>query len=138
VHVQRHLPTEEATELIGLTRELAREELAPRVDEYEAQSRFPREVFTTLGKAGLLGLPYDERYGGAAQPYEVYLQVVEELATVWASVAEGVSVHTLACFPLATFGTEEQRERWLPDLVGGSCWGRTASPSRRAAPTRQR
>jgi len=123
VPVQRHLPTEEATELIGLTRELAREELAPRVDEYEAQSRFPREVFATLGKAGLLGLPYDERYGGGGQPYEVYLQVVEELATVWASVAEGVSVHTLACFPLATFGTEAQRERWLPDLVGGELLG---------------
>jgi alkylation response protein AidB-like acyl-CoA dehydrogenase len=123
VPVQRHLPTEEATELIGLTRELAREELAPRVDEYEAESRFPREVFTTLGKAGLLGLPYDERYGGGGQPYEVYLQVVEELATVWATVAEGVSVHTLACFPLAAFGTDEQRERWLPDLVGGELLG---------------
>ena len=121
--VQRHLPTEEAAELLGLTRELAREELAPRVDEYEAESRFPREVFTTLGKAGLLGLPYDERYGGGGQPYEVYLQVVEELATVWASVAEGVSVHTLACFPLAAFGTDEQRERWLPDLVGGELLG---------------
>ena len=121
--VQRHLPTEEATELIGLTRELAREELAPRVDEYEAESRFPREVFTTLGKAGLLGLPYDERYGGGGQPYEVYLQVVEELATVWATVAEGVSVHTLACFPLAAFGSDEQRERWLPDLVGGELLG---------------
>jgi len=123
VPVQRHLPTEEATELIGLTRELAREELAPRVDEYEAESRFPREVFTTLGKAGLLGLPYDERYGGGGQPYEVYLQVVEELATVWATVAEGVSVHTLACFPLAAFGSDEQRERWLPDLVGGELLG---------------
>ncbi len=121
--VERHLPTEEARELIGLTRELAREELAPRVDTYEAESRFPREVFTTLGKAGLLGLPYDERWGGSAQPYEVYLQVVEELATVWASVAEGVSVHTLACYPLAAFGTDEQRDRWLPDLVGGELLG---------------
>ena len=62
--VDRHLPTEEATELLALTRELAREELAPRVSEYEAEGRFPREVFATLGKAGLLGLPYDERYGG--------------------------------------------------------------------------
>jgi alkylation response protein AidB-like acyl-CoA dehydrogenase len=123
VPVQRHLPTDEATELLALTRELAREELAPRVASYEAESRFPREVFTTLGKAGLLGLPYDERYGGGGQPYEVYLQVVEELATVWASVAEGVSVHTLSCFPLAAFGTEEQRERWLPDMVGGGLLG---------------
>ena len=121
--VQRHLPTDEAVELLALTRELAREELAPRVVSYEAESRFPREVFSTLGKAGLLGLPYDEKYGGGGQPYEVYLQVVEELATVWASVAEGVSVHTLSCFPLAAFGTEEQRERWLPDMVGGELLG---------------
>jgi alkylation response protein AidB-like acyl-CoA dehydrogenase len=123
VPVERHLPTEEATELLALTRELAREELAPRVAATEAEGRFPRDVFRTLGKAGLLGLPYDERYGGGGQPYEVYLQVVEELATTWASVAEGVSVHTLSCYPLATFGTEEQRDRWLPDLVGGELLG---------------
>lgn len=121
--VERHLPTEEATELLALTRELAREELAPRVAEYEADARFPREVFHTLGKAGLLGLPYDERYGGGGQPYEVYLQVVEELATTWASVAEGVSVHTLSCFPLAAFGSDAQRERWLPEMVGGELLG---------------
>lgn len=121
--VDRHLPTEEATELLALTRELAREELAPRVAAYEAEGRFPREVFRTLGKAGLLGLPYEERYGGGGQPYEVYLQVVEELATTWASVAEGVSVHTLSCYPLSAFATEEQRERWLPDMVGGELLG---------------
>jgi alkylation response protein AidB-like acyl-CoA dehydrogenase len=123
VPVDRHLPTEEAAELLALTREIAREELAPRVVTYEAESRFPREVFRTLGKAGLLGLPYDERYGGGGQPYEVYLQVVEELATVWASVAEGVSVHTLACYPLSAYGTDEQRGQWLPDMVGGELLG---------------
>jgi len=123
VAVERHLPTAEARELIGLTREIARGELAPRVAADEAAGRFPRDVFATLGKAGLLGLPYPERWGGAEQPYEVYLQVVEELATVWGTVAEGVSVHTLACVPLAQFGSDEQRDRWLPDLVGGDLLG---------------
>ncbi len=121
--VERHLPTEEATALLELTRELVREELAPRAAEHEAESRFPREVFRTLGKAGLLGLPYPEEHGGGGQPYEVYLQVVEELATVWATVAEGVSVHTLACYPLAQFGTDEQRALWLPDMIGGDLLG---------------
>ena len=119
----RFLPTDEARELLALTREIAREELAPKAAAYEAESRFPREAFRTLGKAGLLGLPYGEQYGGGGQPYEVYLQVVEELASVWGSVAEGVSVHTLACFPLAQFGTEEQRRQWLPDMVGGELLG---------------
>jgi alkylation response protein AidB-like acyl-CoA dehydrogenase len=119
----RILPTDEARELLALTREIAREELAPKAAAYEAESRFPREAFRTLGKAGLLGLPYGEQYGGGGQPYEVYLQVVEELASVWGSVAEGVSVHTLACFPLAQFGTEGQRQQWLPDMVGGELLG---------------
>jgi alkylation response protein AidB-like acyl-CoA dehydrogenase len=120
---ERMLPTEEAQALLELTRELCRAELAPRVDAYEEESRFPREVFRTLGRAGLLGLPYPEEHGGGGQPYEVYLQVVEELGTVWATIAEGVSVHTLACFPLAAYGTDEQRKRWLPDLVGGELLG---------------
>jgi alkylation response protein AidB-like acyl-CoA dehydrogenase len=121
--VERHLPSEEAEALLELTRELVRGELAAKAASYEAESRFPREVFRTLGKAGLLGLPYDQEYGGGGQPYEVYLQVLEELATVWATVAEGVSVHTLACFPLASFGTDEQRAHWLPDMVGGELLG---------------
>lgn len=121
--VERHLPNEEANALLELTRELVRAELAPRAATYEAESRFPREVFHTLGKAGLLGLPYPEEYGGGGQPFEVYLQVVEELAIGWATIAEGVSVHTLSCFPLAAFGTEEQRSRWLPDMVGGDLLG---------------
>ncbi len=121
--VERHLPTPEAVALLDLTRELVREELAPIASTYEAESRFPREVFNTLGKAGLLGLPYPEEYGGGGQPFEVYLQVVEELATGWATIAEGVSVHTLACFPLAAFGTDEQRDRWLPEMVGGELLG---------------
>jgi alkylation response protein AidB-like acyl-CoA dehydrogenase len=121
--VDRELPTDESRELLGLTRDLAREELAPKAAAYEAESHFPREVFRTLGKAGLLGLPYPEELGGGGQPYEVYLQVVEELATVWATVAEGISVHTLSCFPLAQYGTDEQRARWLPDMVGGELLG---------------
>jgi alkylation response protein AidB-like acyl-CoA dehydrogenase len=53
----------------------------------------------------------------------VYLQALEEMAAVWSAVAVGVSVHALSCFPLATFGTEEQRRRWLPDMLGGDRLG---------------
>ncbi|GAA3515539.1 acyl-CoA dehydrogenase [Actinocatenispora rupis] len=117
------LPTEEATELLGLAAEIADGELAPRAADFEARGEFPREVFRTLGRAGLLSLPYPEEYGGADQPYEVYLQVVEELARRWLSVALGVSVHTLSCFPVAEFGTDEQRKRFLPDMLGGEQLG---------------
>ena len=117
------MPTPESEALIELTRELASAELAPHAAEFEDRGEFPRDVFRTLGRSGLLGLVYPEEHGGAAQPYEVYLQVLEELSSAWLAVGLGVSVHTLACFPLARYGTDEQRKRWLPDMVGGELLG---------------
>ena len=79
---------------------------------------FPREVFRTLGDAGLMSLPYESAFGGGDLPFHDYLQVLEELATVWGSVALGVSVHALACFPLAT--TERTSRRGLADRAYSS------------------
>jgi len=110
-------------ELLDLARELADKEVRPRAEAAERESAFPREVFRVLGRSGLLGLPYAERWGGGGQPYEVYLQVIEELARAWLAVGLGVSVHTLTCLPLAAYGTDEQRERWLPDMLGGELLG---------------
>ncbi len=120
---ERMLPTADAEQLVGLTREIASAELAPAASEYEAESRFPREKFRLLGKSGLLGLPYPERWGGSGVGYEVYLQVLEEIATAWMTVAVGMSVHTLSCFPLAYYGTDEQRAEWLPTLLEGDLLG---------------
>ena len=120
---RRMLPTAEAVDLLRLVRQVVAEELAPRAAEAEATETFPREVFSMLGQIGVLGLPYAEEYGGGGQPYEVYLQVLEEIGAVWASVGVGVSVHALSCFGLVTAGTPEQRERWLPDMLGGDLLG---------------
>ncbi|WP_433871190.1 acyl-CoA dehydrogenase family protein [Saccharopolyspora sp. CA-218241] len=116
-------PSPEAADLLALTRDIARGELADRAAEDEAAEKFPRDVFALLGETGFLGLPYPERFGGGDQPFEVYLQVLEELSSAWMTVGVGLSVHTMACYPLATFGTEEQRERWLPELISGRLLG---------------
>jgi alkylation response protein AidB-like acyl-CoA dehydrogenase len=121
--VDRLLPTEESTDLLALVRDLCTHELAPYAAQAEESETFPRDAFRTLGKAGLLGLPYPEQYGGAEQPYEVYLQMLEEVAAAWMSVGVGVSVHTMTSYAVATFGTEEQRARLLPDMVGGEQLG---------------
>jgi alkylation response protein AidB-like acyl-CoA dehydrogenase len=116
------LPTEEAHDLLALTQELCDRELTGKAAAYEARAEFPREVIRTLGRSGLLGLPYPEEVGGAGQPYEVYLQVLETLAGSWLAMAEAVSVHTLACYPVYAQGSERQR-KMLPDMLGGELLG---------------
>ncbi|MEU8862889.1 acyl-CoA dehydrogenase family protein [Streptomyces umbrinus] len=121
--VDRQLPTDEARDLISLVRDIAQREIAPRAAEEEDAGHFPREVLTLLSESGLLGLPYDSEYGGGDQPYEVYLQVLEELAAARLTVGLGVSVHTLACHALANYGTKEQQAEHLPDMLGGGLLG---------------
>jgi alkylation response protein AidB-like acyl-CoA dehydrogenase len=121
--IDRELPTSEAVDLLELTRDLVVRELLPRADKSEAAGSFPREVFAQLGELGLLSLPYPEEFGGGGQPAVVYLQVLEELARGWATIALGTSVHVLSCSGVAEFGTAEQRERYLPEMLGGATLG---------------
>jgi alkylation response protein AidB-like acyl-CoA dehydrogenase len=121
--VERLLPDSDAEDLLALVREIAADELKPIASEYEAGGRFPREQFKLLGRSGLLGLPYDEKWGGAGVRYEVYLQVLEEIAAAWMTVGVGLSVHTMSCYALATAGSDDQREEWLPTMLGGDLLG---------------
>ncbi|MEV5817262.1 acyl-CoA dehydrogenase family protein [Streptomyces mutabilis] len=121
--VDRQLPTDEARDLISLVRDIAQREIVPSAAEEEDAGRFPREVFALLSESGLLGLPYDAEHGGGDQPYEVYLQVLEELAAARLTVGLGVSVHTLASYALAAYGTKEQQAEHLPAMLGGGLLG---------------
>ena len=124
--VERLLPPDEdgvAEALLELTREIATKELAPQVHEAEERGDFPEAAYRLLGKSGLLSLPFAEEYGGGAQPYEVYLQVVEEIATAWPSVGVGVSVHGLTANVVATNGSDELKQEWLPRMLSGDWLG---------------
>ncbi|AWB91668.1 acyl-CoA dehydrogenase family protein [Aeromicrobium chenweiae] len=120
---ERLMPTEESTDLIELTRSIVAKDLRPVIAGLDARAEFPRDVFRTLGRAGLLSLPYPEEVGGGGQPYEVYLQALEEIASASASVGVGVSVHALSCFGLFTAGTQEQQQAWLPEMLSGEQLG---------------
>ncbi|WP_410630658.1 acyl-CoA dehydrogenase family protein [Amycolatopsis sp. cmx-4-83] len=120
---ERLLPDSDAEDLVTLATEIARDELAPRAAAAEEAEEFPREQFRLLGKSGLLGLPYPERWGGGDVRYEVYLQVLEELATAWMTVGVGLSVHTMSCYALAEYGSDAQRDEWFPDMLEGSLLG---------------
>ncbi|CAL9385728.1 Acyl-CoA dehydrogenase [Streptomyces sp. enrichment culture] len=121
--VDRQLPTEESRDLLALVREIAQREIRPHAAEQEEAGHFPRDVFSLLSESGLLGLPYDGEFGGGDQPYEVYLQVLEELAAARLTVGLGVSVHSLACHGLAGYGTKEQKAAHLPAMLGGGLLG---------------
>jgi alkylation response protein AidB-like acyl-CoA dehydrogenase len=121
--VTRLMPSAESVDLMSMVEGFAADAIAPRASEAEATSEFPRDLLTTMGGLGLLGLPFDEEHGGGNQPYEVVLQSLEEIARAWLSLGISVSVHYLSCFALANYGTDEQRDEWLPDMIGGELLG---------------
>ncbi|HWJ82929.1 MAG TPA: acyl-CoA dehydrogenase family protein [Nocardioides sp.] len=121
--MDRLLPSPEAYELLELAREIATKELAPRVAEAEEAAEFPADAYRLLGRSGLLSLPFPEELGGGGQPYEVYLQVVEEIATAWPSVGVGTSVHSLTATVVHANGSDELVEAWLPRLLSGDWLG---------------
>lgn len=121
--VARLLPTAESRDLLDLVDEFATRRMDPRVDQCEREECYPAEIFAELGELGLLGLPFPEELGGGGQPYEVYLQVLEELARHWASVATAVSVHTMAANAILHHGDEAQRERFLRPMIEGTSIG---------------
>lgn len=126
--VERLLPTTDGHDLIAKTRAVAAAHLSPQVERHEQEEVYPADVFAALAQAGLFGLPFSRAYGGGGQPYEVYLQVLEELAARWAAVALGISIHTVACLPLAVHGSDEQRNTWLPRMLAGRLIGGYSPP----------
>jgi hypothetical protein len=124
--VERLLPPDDdgvGTVLLELTREIAAKELAPKVHEAEERAEFPESTYRLLGRSGLLGLPFPEEYGGGAQPYQTYLQVVEEIASAWPSVGVGMSVHGLTVNVVATNASPAVRDEWLPRMLSGNWLG---------------
>ena len=114
------LLTEEQTLLRDTVRDFAREEVLPQAIEIDREARFPRETFKKIAELGLLGLPIPEEFEGAGVDAVTGALVIEELAKVCASTALGVAAHTSLClWPIYTFGNEEQRARYVPDLASG-------------------
>ena len=123
VNVERHLDSTESRALLGLVSDFADDRLAPQVDRAEAESVYPRQIVDELSAMGLMSLPFPEEVGGGAQPYTIYLQVLEEIAARWVTVALAMSVHTLACHPVTAFGSREARAELLPQMLSGPSLG---------------
>ncbi len=116
--------TPEQREIQALSREVADAEIRPHAAAWDREHRFPREVFTKLGELGLMGVCVPEELGGAGADFLAYVLVLEELSRADAGVGVTVAVHTSAAtMPIVSFGTDEQRERFVPPLARGEALG---------------
>jgi short-chain 2-methylacyl-CoA dehydrogenase len=101
-------------------REFAEGEVAPVAEHLDRHKQFPYEIVRQLGELGFMGIPFPEEYGGAGGDSLAYAIVVEELTRVDSSVAITMCAHTsLGTQPIYLFGSEEQKQRYLPDLTAG-------------------
>jgi alkylation response protein AidB-like acyl-CoA dehydrogenase len=108
-------------ELVRRTvREFAEQRVAPVAEELDREARFPYELVAELGELGLMGMTIPEEYGGAGTDTLSYAIAIEELTRIDSSVAITVAAHhSLGTLPIYSFGNEEQRREWLPDLASG-------------------
>jgi alkylation response protein AidB-like acyl-CoA dehydrogenase len=116
--------TDEQQQLRRTVRSFAEGEIAPHVMEWDEAAHFPIELVAKLGDLGLLGVIFPEKYGGAGLGYVEYVTAIEELARVDASIGLSVAAHNSLCTNhIYKFGTEAQRQKYLPDLVHGKMLG---------------
>jgi short-chain 2-methylacyl-CoA dehydrogenase len=116
--------TDEQREIQRLVRDFAEGEVKPVAEELDREKRFPYEIVAKLGELGLMGIPYPEEYGGGGADNLSYALAIEELTRADSSVAITVAAHTsLGTWPIYAFGSDEQKETWLPQLCSGEKLG---------------
>jgi butyryl-CoA dehydrogenase len=112
--------TDEQREIRGTVRDFAQGEIVPRAAHYDETGEFPYELVAGMAALGLFALPFPESIGGAGGDFLSYCLAMEEIARADAAVAVTLEAAvSLGIAPIASFGTREQRERWLPQLLSG-------------------
>ncbi|MDV2684550.1 acyl-CoA dehydrogenase [Alkalihalophilus lindianensis] len=116
--------TEEQEMMRKMVRDFAQEQITPFIEEMEENETFPREIVNKMGELGLMGIPIPEEYGGAGMDFTSYIIAINELSKVSATVGVILSVHTsVGTNPILYFGTEEQKQKYIPKLASGEYLG---------------
>jgi short-chain 2-methylacyl-CoA dehydrogenase len=112
--------SDEQSQIQRLVRDFAQGEVKPVAEELDRTKSFPYEIVQKLGKLGLMGIPHPQEYGGGGAGNLAYTLAIEELARVDSSVGITVAAHTsMGTWPIVAFGSEEQKQEWLPRLCSG-------------------
>ncbi|HEX5820448.1 MAG TPA: acyl-CoA dehydrogenase family protein, partial [Solirubrobacterales bacterium] len=112
--------TDEQRLLRDTVRDFANQEVKPVAEELDRTKSFPYELVAKMGELGLMGIPFPEQYGGGGADTLAYALAVEELTRIDSSVAITMAAHTsLGTMPIYLWGTDEQKNDWLPRLCSG-------------------
>ncbi|NHM30123.1 acyl-CoA dehydrogenase [Neobacillus terrae] len=115
--------TEEQEMMRKMVRDFAKSEITPFIEKME-QGEFPRKIIKKMGELGLMGIPVPEKYGGSEMDFISYIIAIHELSKVSATVGVILSVHTsVGTYPILYFGTDEQKNKYLPKLASGEYLG---------------
>jgi acyl-CoA dehydrogenase len=115
--------TEEQEMMRKMVQDFAQREIAPFIEKME-EGQFPTEVLRKMGELGLMGIPIPSKYGGSEMDFISYIIAIHEISKVSATVGVILSVHTsVGTNPILYFGTEEQKQKYVPKLAAGACLG---------------
>lgn len=110
-------------DIVAMVRRFVDEQVIPNASRFDREDAFPDAIVEQMKELGLLGATIPERYGGMGLDFLTYSMIIEELARGWISVAGVVNTHLVGAYLLGRFGTEEQRERFLPRMASGEIRG---------------
>ena len=111
---------EEEQDILNMLDDFCQKEVGPKAAEIDEEERFPEETWHALAEMGMMGTPFPEEYGGAGLSYLNYIAICEKLAEYCATTSTMVSAQTSLCaWPIFNFGTEEQKQKYLPGLCSG-------------------
>jgi alkylation response protein AidB-like acyl-CoA dehydrogenase len=114
---------ETRTQIVTLVRDFVRRDVEPVAGRYDNEDIYPQELVEKMREMGLFGVTIPEEYGGLGLDYTTYAMIFEELSKGWMSISGAIGTHHVMSYMIANFGTEEQREQFLPRMAEGELRG---------------
>ena len=111
--------TDEQKAITEMIRQFADEQIIPNAEHFDHEDEFPQDIVDQMKELGLFGVTIPEQYGGMGLDLTTYVMIVEELSRGWISISGIINTHFIGSYLLMKFGTEEQRQRWLPRMATG-------------------
>ena len=125
-------PEEARTQIVNMVREFVRRDLEPVAAELDREDKVPHDLIDKMKDLGLFGITVPEEYGGLGLDYKTFASIFEELSKGFMSITGAIGTHHILTYVLMHYGTEEQKQRFLPDLASGRKRGGLRSPSSEA------